>query len=282
MPTLSRYITGTSLGEESSVASKIRRLGAEDSAAVVCLITLGEARRAEAYTWMIRYGHANCVSCHVDPSGGGLLTAYGRDEGADVLRTRWSANQDDEAISRRGKFLWGALNTPDWLLLGGAFRPALLITQVPEVIGGTNTSSQPILMQADLRAGIRAGGWRGLRQHRRHLEQLLRLDRRSGGVTRALARVRVRRRHLYGPRRPHEPAVRAADHRTHRLGAGRDPHRHQRRAAARGGVRVQQPADPRRGHGHPGQLPDQPGRRPRARLQRVRRGDRRTRATRSG
>ncbi len=124
------------------------------------LITLAEASRAEAYTWMIRYGHGSCVSCHIDPSGGGLLTAYGRDEGADVLRTRWSANPDDEAISHRGRFLWGAFNTPEWLLLGGAFRPAVLITQVPEQTGGTNTTSQLIFMQADLRAGIRAEGWR--------------------------------------------------------------------------------------------------------------------------
>lgn len=129
-------------------------------AAIVCFVTFGAARRAEAYTWMIRYGHGSCVSCHIDPSGGGLLTAYGRDEGADVLRTRWSANQDDEALSRRGKFLWGAFDAPDWLLLGGSFRPAVLVTQVPETTGGTNTSSQPILMQADLRAGIRTGGWR--------------------------------------------------------------------------------------------------------------------------
>ena len=162
-------------------------------AAIVFLITICSAHRAEAYTWMIRYGHGSCVSCHLDPSGGGLLTSYGRDEGADVLRTRWSANQDDEAISRRGQFLWGAFNTPDWLLLGGSFRPALLVTQVPEPSGGTNTSSQVILMQADLRAGIRTGGWRASAHHRRDLQQLVRVPRRAGRVTRALGWLRVRR-----------------------------------------------------------------------------------------
>jgi hypothetical protein len=123
------------------------------------LIVLGAARRAEAYTWMIRYGESRCVSCHVDPSGGGLLTAFGREEGADLLRTRFSANDDQELITRRGKFLWGALDTPDWLLLGGAFRPALLVTHAAGG-GATNTSSTGIIMQADLRAGIRSGGWR--------------------------------------------------------------------------------------------------------------------------
>ncbi len=130
-------------------------------AAAVLLMGVGAARPAQAYTWMIRYGHGSCVSCHVDPSGGGLLTAYGREQGADLLRTRWSsAPDDDEKLERRGQFLWGAVNPPDWLLLGGAFRPAILITQVPEPSGGTNTSRQAILMQGDLRAGIRTGGWR--------------------------------------------------------------------------------------------------------------------------
>lgn len=129
--------------------------------AAVLLLALGAAPRAHAYTWMIRYGHGSCVSCHVDPSGGGLLTDYGREQGADVLRTRWSAAaENDDVLESRGKFLWGAVATPDWLLLGGAFRPAILVTQVPQAAGGTNTSSQAILMQGDLRAGIRTGGWR--------------------------------------------------------------------------------------------------------------------------
>lgn len=129
-------------------------------AAIAMMIVLGRARAAEAYSWMIRSGHTSCVSCHVDPSGAGLLTAYGRDEGADLLRTRWSSNENDEAIAARGRFLWGLFHTPDWLLLGGAFRPAVLVTQVPDGTGGTNTTNQAIFMQADLRAGIRAGGWR--------------------------------------------------------------------------------------------------------------------------
>lgn len=136
-----------------------RQSGRSYLAAIVMLIALGAARRAEAYTWMIRYGETRCVSCHVDPSGGGLLTGFGRDEGADVLRTRFSANTDEETITRRGKFLWGAFDTPDWLLLGGAFRPAVLITHATEG-GASSTANAGIIMQADLRAGIRAGGWR--------------------------------------------------------------------------------------------------------------------------
>ena len=45
------------------------------------------------------------------------------------------------------------------MLLGGAFRPAVLYTRGSEG-GQTSSSATGILMQADLRAGIRAGGWR--------------------------------------------------------------------------------------------------------------------------
>jgi hypothetical protein len=34
--------------------------------------------RADAYPWMIRHEYNNCIACHVDPSGGGMLTPYGR------------------------------------------------------------------------------------------------------------------------------------------------------------------------------------------------------------
>jgi hypothetical protein len=128
-------------------------------AALVSLMALGSARRAQAYTWMIRDGHGSCVSCHVDPSGAGLLTAYGRDEGADLLPMRWSPSQDDDAIARGGRFLGGHVSPPDWLLLGGAFRGAIVATRV-SAAGQTNSSADAILMQGDVRAGVRAGGWR--------------------------------------------------------------------------------------------------------------------------
>jgi hypothetical protein len=44
---------------------------------------------AHAYTWMIKHGYATCPACHADPSGGELLTAYGRSVGGSELPTRW-------------------------------------------------------------------------------------------------------------------------------------------------------------------------------------------------
>jgi hypothetical protein len=36
------------------------------------------AADARAHPWMIGEGEPACASCHADPSGAGLLTAYGR------------------------------------------------------------------------------------------------------------------------------------------------------------------------------------------------------------
>lgn len=128
-------------------------------AGFVLAVSFTAARTASAYTWMIRDGHGSCVACHVDPSGAGLLTAYGRDQGAELLPMQWSANRDEEAVDRGGRFLGGHVDPPGWLLLGGAFRGAIVATRV-SASGQTNTSVDTILMQGDLRAGVRAGGWR--------------------------------------------------------------------------------------------------------------------------
>lgn len=49
--------------------------------------------RADAYPWLIKHGYFGCGSCHADPSGGELLTAYGRVQGDLLLRMRYG---DDE------------------------------------------------------------------------------------------------------------------------------------------------------------------------------------------
>ena len=48
------------------------------------------ASRADAYPWMIRHEYTGCAICHGDPTGGGVLTAYGRAQGDLLLRTRYS------------------------------------------------------------------------------------------------------------------------------------------------------------------------------------------------
>jgi hypothetical protein len=45
--------------------------------------------RAHAYAWMIKHAYSGCPVCHADPSGGELLTAYGRAQSDLLLRMRY-------------------------------------------------------------------------------------------------------------------------------------------------------------------------------------------------
>jgi hypothetical protein len=49
--------------------------------------------RAHAYTWMIKHGYASCPVCHADPSGGELLTAYGRVQSDELLRMKYGKSK---------------------------------------------------------------------------------------------------------------------------------------------------------------------------------------------
>lgn len=80
-------------------------------------LALAWARPAHAYAWMLRHAHHDCATCHADPSGGGLLTAYGRTQGRALLTGRNASPAND--------FLFGAVELPDALLLGADYRGAV-------------------------------------------------------------------------------------------------------------------------------------------------------------
>src|SRR5262245_14136796 len=63
------------------------------------LAVLLTSEPAAAYTWMIRHGYATCVTCHTDPSGGELLTPYGRVQGDLILRMRYGKDNVAAAAS---------------------------------------------------------------------------------------------------------------------------------------------------------------------------------------
>ncbi len=103
------------------------------------LLSFGASRPARAFPEMIRYGYVNCTSCHVSPSGGGVLTDYGRELSAEVLST-WSKEGETA-------FIYGVVPTPSWLSLGGDVRAVELYRNTPQV-----TASRFINMQDDLEA----------------------------------------------------------------------------------------------------------------------------------
>jgi len=106
--------------------------------------------RADAYPWMIAHGYSGCASCHVDPSGGGLLNEFGRGEAADSLRSHYGSEPPPVQP------LFGLFHNPDWLLTGGSIRYMGLFMKTD----GAPLMNSSILMQADLRAGLLAGPWR--------------------------------------------------------------------------------------------------------------------------
>lgn len=120
------------------------------------LVVLGLAwpRDARAFGWMVRHGYTSCAQCHADPSGGGLLTAYGRAQRQLLVRTRFGPaspdGADDEEAARVGGFLAGTAPLPDSLLLGADVRGLFLHT-VPD---GAPAAGRFVLMQSDVAAQV--------------------------------------------------------------------------------------------------------------------------------
>jgi hypothetical protein len=59
------------------------------------VVVLFTPARAEAYTWMIRHAYTGCGVCHADPSGGEVLTPYGRAQSDLLLRMRYGGKKDE-------------------------------------------------------------------------------------------------------------------------------------------------------------------------------------------
>jgi len=83
--------------------SGTRKLGGRDSLrafqrflgwSLVALFVSLFPSRAHAYTWMIKHGYASCPVCHADPSGGELLTTYGRVQSDELLRMRYGKSSE--------------------------------------------------------------------------------------------------------------------------------------------------------------------------------------------
>ena len=112
---------------------------------VVCVFGL-VAASAAAEPMFLAKNETRCTSCHYSPTGGGLLTPYGRLQSRQELST---TSGDSEA------FLWGAfgdaLGPVD---LGHRRAPHALRVAFP---GGT--SSRFLMMNADLLGAVQAGGW---------------------------------------------------------------------------------------------------------------------------
>ena len=119
---------------------------------LLALALLCSSQPARAYTWMARHGYSSCAPCHLDPSGGGILTAYGRSVGSLVLNTRWEEQSEEQDTT--GEFLLGAVPLPAEIMLGGDARLLWLAQKLEE----TDVRHYTFLMQADVEAAFRVHG----------------------------------------------------------------------------------------------------------------------------
>ena len=107
------------------------------------ILTFGT--KAFGYQEFVRHGYFSCISCHLSPAGGGILTEYGRSYGAEKL-TR-SASKDEEK-----PFHGLAPEMPSWLMLGGNIRQVQTATKT-----ATTHDGRWIAMQRDIDVCAKGG-----------------------------------------------------------------------------------------------------------------------------
>lgn len=67
------------------------------------LLALLSPRDAHAYGWMLKHQYTSCGACHTDPSGGELLTDYGRTLSQEALSMKWGGSAEGSASIYRLK-----------------------------------------------------------------------------------------------------------------------------------------------------------------------------------
>jgi len=103
---------------------------------------------AFAYPELSRHGYTNCNACHLSPSGGGLLTSYGRELSKEILST-WAREGEQY-------FAYGKISLNEKILLGAYLRTLQAFRE------DINTkTARIILMQADAEAGYNTEKWAG-------------------------------------------------------------------------------------------------------------------------
>lgn len=90
-------------------------------------------KKAHAYPELIRHGYTNCTSCHVSPTGGGVLTPYGRQLSKEILST-WGSDSETRFMD--------LIATPENLNLGGDIRGAQIYQNSPTLINATFVNMQ--------------------------------------------------------------------------------------------------------------------------------------------
>ena len=112
------------------------------------------ASGAEAEPIFLSRQYARCINCHYSPTGGGLLTPYGRSLSRQELSTT-GRSQPGPPVGDEEGFLWGALGKSlGPVQLGLDLRPAHLKVD----FGGPDVERN-FFMNADLLAAVQIKNW---------------------------------------------------------------------------------------------------------------------------
>jgi hypothetical protein len=123
---------------------------------LVLAFACGLAGAASAEPHMLSKQYTRCTSCHVSPTGGGLLSSYGRALSATELSTVATPVAATESDPPREEgFLFGLLGKRiKPVELGISLRPSRLRYTFP---GGS--TSRGLFMNADVSAAVTKNGW---------------------------------------------------------------------------------------------------------------------------
>ncbi|HTL12938.1 MAG TPA: hypothetical protein VL588_10645 [Bdellovibrionota bacterium] len=105
-------------------------------AALAVTLTLAAPLTSHAFPDMVRHGYIHCATCHLSPTGGGTMSEYGRALSQEVLSSAGSEKENQP--------LWGAVNPPKWLQIGGDERAFYYANGTP-----AGTTTKLFIMQAD-------------------------------------------------------------------------------------------------------------------------------------
>jgi hypothetical protein len=134
----------------------VSRIGIRIAALSIAAMCL--ARSASAEPAFLSRQYTRCTACHTSPTGGGLLSSYGRAlSGHELSLTGTRPASGDQETPTHGEeaFLWGILgNALGPVQLGIEVRPSHLSTTV-----GDQTVTRDLVMNADLIGAVAAHGW---------------------------------------------------------------------------------------------------------------------------
>lgn len=83
---------------------------------------------ASAFPQNIRFGYSSCQSCHVSPSGGGVLTSYGRMSAEEILST-WSYENESSPTHGAYEYVTDQSDNPSRVMVGADIRAVQIKTK---------------------------------------------------------------------------------------------------------------------------------------------------------